>query len=470
MTRLVTRLVTRLAVVAFCCVPSLAVAQRQRRCEILDFPNYPSTHTTIVKDTVTGKYNTFAAGGVFAKCRGQDVTIRGDSLESYGNQGIHYLIGNVHYHEARIEMDADRLTYYQAEERLVAEGNVRVRNADGSTMNGSRVEYYRAVPPIRTVARLDATDNPTFLLVTRDSAGRPPTETRLVANHVTSIGDSLFYAGGNVHITRVDVDATADSGVVNKLTEDSQLIGHPVVEGRGDRAFTMKGRRIDMRSRARKLQRVLSRDSASVVSKDITLLADTIDLRIDADKLQRAFAWGRRRAQATSPGRDIFADSIDVQMPNQKLREVHALRNAYAESEPDSTKLVSKERDWIMGDTLIARFDSIPATDTTSTPRPRELVATGNAASYYQIPSNKGRTERASINYVRGRQITVSFQAGQVQVVNVLDKAVGLFLEAADTTAKPPANGRGGRRPAARPAPASAVPLPRRPTGSEDAR
>ena len=49
--------------------------------------------------------------------------------------------------------------------------------------------------------------------------------------------------------------------------------------------------------------------------------------------------------------RDIIADSLDIAMPGQDLQEVRAVRSAYAESPPDSTKIIVKEPDWIRGDT-----------------------------------------------------------------------------------------------------------------------
>ena len=430
------------------------------RCEILDFPNNPPvTRVNIVADPTTGQRNLFAGGGVYAVCRGKDITIRADSAESYGSADVHYLIGNVRYREPKVSLDADRMTYYKREERLVAEGNVRVVSSDSSVMTGPRAEYFRAAPPIRTVSRLEATNEPVFDIVTRDSAGREPTKSQLVADHVTSVGDSLFYAGGEVRLTRPDLVARGDSATVDKGTHFARLMRDPVVEGTGERGFTLRGEEIDIFSNAqRQLERVLSKDSASVVSADVNLVADTVDLRVANDRLQRAYAWGPTRARASSPERDIFADSIDVQMPNQKIREVWAIGQAYAETRPDTTRLISEERDWIRGDTLVARFDTAATRDTTSGSRPRELVANGNASSFYQVPSSRGKAEKPGINYVRGRLITAAFRQGQIQTVTVVDRATGVYLEAApaDSTA-PAAGGRrqppraNPRRPGARP-------------------
>jgi hypothetical protein len=117
-------------------------------------------------------------------------------------------------------------------------------------------------------------------------------------------------------------------------------------------------------------------------------------------------------------------------MPDQRVREVRALRKAYAESNPDSG-VVSKQRDWMSGDTIIARFDSIPPTDTSSKPRVRQIVALGNARSFYQMKNSKGPANEPTVNYVRGRVIEIDFEDRKVATVTVNDQATGVMIEPA---------------------------------------
>lgn len=385
-----------------------------------------------------------------ARCVGQDVTLYADSAELYDTIKLYYLFGNVRYREVRVNIDADRVTYFLNEERILAEQNVRATLPSGSSMTGPQAEYFRPVAPIRTVAMLTATGRPTFTLVQRDSAGKPGDPAILLADRVTAIGDTLYYAGGNVDITRPDLHATSDSAFMDESKDFGRLLIRPQVEGKGERKFVLRGRAIDFFSKDRLVERVLSVDSAQAVSGDLDLRSDTIDLRVTDNKLSRAYAWGPTRARAVSPDRTIIADSLDVQMPNQRVSEVHAVRDAYAETQPDSTKIKSTERDWLRGDTIVAAFDSALTADTSSRPRIRELVASGNASSYYQIPSNKGPSEPPSVNYVRGTTITVSFDEQDVQSVVVLDQAAGVFLEPSSDTTKA-RNARGGATPGSRP-------------------
>lgn len=399
-----------------------------RRCQIL-LDNTPETRFQTVLDRGTGRYNTFVGGGVVARCQGQDVTLLADSAEFYDTIRVYYLFGNVRYREARANIDADRATYFLTEERIVAEQNVRAVLPTGSTMVGAQAEYLRAVPPLRQVAQLNAMLRPTITIVQRDSSGNPTEPAVLIADRVTVLGDSLFYAGGRVDITRTDLHATSDSAFMDEGRQFGRLLREPQIEGRGERAFTLRGRVIDLFSRNRLVERVLAVDSAHAVSGELDLRSDSIDLRVSENRLERAFAWGPSRARAVSPQRTITSDSLDVQLANQQVREVHAIRRAYAETAPDSTKLTSKERDWLRGDTVIARFDSAAANDTASRPRIRELQALGNASSFHQIPSDKGPAEAPNLSYVRGNVITVAFRDQEVQSVVVEGQSAGLYLE-----------------------------------------
>ena len=449
----------------------LADAQTPQRCS-LAFRNSPGTNTRLsVNRLPSGAYNTFIGGGVDAYCEGQDVTLRADSAESYGQANVLYLIGNVHYTEPRVRVDSRRMTYFRSEERLLAEGDVNAVLPSGTTMRGPQAEYFRAVPAIRPRTRLIAPGRPDIQLIQSDSSGRPTEPVHVVADRVVMEGDSLVYASGRVEITRTDVDARGDSAFLDGSREFARLMRGPSITGKGERPFTLSGAVIDLFSKQRLLQRVLAAREAHAVSGDLNLAADTIDLRVSANQLQRAYAWGPSRAKATSPERNLVADSLDVVMPAQRVREVRAVRKAFAETLPDTTKIRSGERDWLRGDTIVAYFDSTATRDTAARPRLRELVARGSASSRYQVASDQGGPRRPSINYVRGREITVSMNPTSqgVRTVDVLDQVAGLFLEpaapGADSTPAPATRGGPGATAAPRPGTAPGRPAVVKPAG-----
>jgi hypothetical protein len=287
------------------------------------------------------------------------------------------------------------------------------------------------MPGLRAESRLIATGRPVTRLSPSDAGGGSTDTVEVIADRVLDVADSLLYAGGSVVITRPDLAATSDSATMDGGREWSRLNGRPRIEGRGESRFTLVGRQIDLWSRDRKLERVLSADSAKATSEDVTRVSDSIDLRLTEQKLSRAFAWGLSRARALATDRDILADSIHVEMPGQVLRELRALRGALAKSKTDSTKFISTEDDWLRGDTIVAAFDSArAAADTAAKPVIRSILASGDASSFYQVSSSQGPKAAPNLNYVKGKAITVEFGADRaVNTVTVREKAAGVYLE-----------------------------------------
>jgi len=411
-------------------VASTAEAQDIPRSCDLEFPTGTNTVANIRTDAA-GQQVTFLGRGIVARCIGQGNRLTADSAEYYQAQGRLFLVGSVHYTEPRVTVDSRTMTYYQNDDHLHAEGNVVAVMSNGSTLRGPSADYYRSTPQ-RPMARMFAPGRPTVTLVQKDTTGRgrPPDTAHVVANQITMDGDSLVYASGRVQITRPDLVATGDSAFMDSGHDFARLMREPMVKGLGSRTFTLTGGVIDVYSKNRQLERVVATPSGHALSQDLELVADTVDLRIQTNQLQRVMAWGKGRARAVSPEREITADSIDAIMPGQRVREVRALRKAYAESNPDSG-VISTQRDWMRGDTIVARFDSLVGTDTANRPRVRQIVAEGNAMSFYQMKNSKGPSTQPSINYVRGRIIDILFEDRKVSTVTVIDKATGVMIEPA---------------------------------------
>ena len=401
----------------------------------------------------SGQYNWYLGRRAEGECTAQQITVVADSVEFYGDTRLLYLIGNVDYREPRLTLKSRRLTYWLNDEHLRAEGNVDATLSSGTKLTGPEVDYYRPAPGIRTSSRMVAPRRPTILLVEIDSTGRRSDPTNVIANTVVMDSDSLVYAGGRVIITRSDVNSHSDSAFMDSGREYARLMKSPRIEGKGDEPFTLTGTVVELFGSQRTLSRVVSSGTAKAVSKDVTLTSDTLDLRLTERKMDRAYAWGRSRARAVSSTYDIIADSLDVRMPGQRVREVFAVRDAFAQSTPDSTRMRTTEKDWLRGDTVVARFDTMASADTSRRPRIRDLVAHGNARSYYQVATGAGREAPPGVNYVRGRVITVTFQNQEVERVSITEQAAGVYLEApragADTTLRsaPGDTVRAGARP-----------------------
>ncbi len=414
----------------FVTVAAAAKAQEIPRSCDLEFPTGTNTRANVVTDA-TGKRITYLGRGIVARCIGQGNRLTADSAEYYEDQARLYLVGNVHYTEPRVTVDSHTMTYYQTDDHLHAEGNVVAVMSNGNTLRGPSADYYRSTPQ-RPLTRMFAPGRPVVTLVQRDTTGRgrAPDTANVVANQIVMEGDNLVYASGRVQITRPDLVATGDSAFMDSGRDFARLMREPMVKGIGSRPFTLTGGVIDVYSRNRQLERVVATPTGHALSQDLELVADTIDLRVQSNQLQRAIAWGKGRARALSPEREIIADSIDAIMPGQRVREVRALRNAYAESNPDSG-VVSKQRDWMRGDTIVARFDTLVGKDTATRPRIRQIVAEGNARSLYQMKNSKGPPTQPTVNYARGRIIDIVFEDRAVNTVTVTDQATGVLIEPA---------------------------------------
>lgn len=421
----------RAIVGAACLMPAALLGQGPpTRCNAI---NTPTTRQTSVM-TPTGQYDTYVGGGVVVVCPSKDIHLKADSLEQYGDEKRLYLVGHVDYREPRFAVRSDFLNYYMNEERVVATGNVDATMPNGSELKGPVATYLRPIPNTRPLASLHATGRPTITLIQRDSLGRAEPPMDVIADNVFMKGDSLVYAGGTVQIKRQDLTAHADSMFADGQHQVVHLIGCPQIDGRkGEHPFTLDGTLIDLFSHEQKLDRVLARGHAVATSKDLTLRADTIDFLMNDDVLQRAHAWGPARAAARSPTDSLLADSLDVIMPDQRAREIHAVGSAYAESKPDSLRFHTTAMNWMRGDTILAMFDTMPARDTATAPRIRELIAIDSASAYYNLAPQDSALCVPAMNYSRGSRIVVTFGAKGAERVDVSGKTVGIFAEPNDS-------------------------------------
>jgi hypothetical protein len=99
---------------------------------------------------------------------------------------------------------------------------------------------------------------------------------------------------------------------------------------------------------------------------------------------------------------------------------------------------VTKERDWLTGDTVIATF-AVHDSAGTSKAVLTKLVARGSARSYHLESNEKKKPgERPSINYARGDEIVITMKSDgseAVDLVQIRGKADGVQLEPSEEKA-----------------------------------
>jgi hypothetical protein len=153
-------------------------------------------------------------------------------------------------------------------------------------------------------------------------------------------------------------------------------------------------------------------------------------------KLDQTLAWGDSiRPYATSPAYAMRADSLALDTPGQKLKEVRGFGGAWLGGTIDSA---SKQRDWIRGDTVVASFVQRDSAGTTRAALNR-IVARKGAQSYH-LEANTRQPGRPSINYARGDVIVMTMSRAPksgVDRVDIRGQVEGIQLEAAETPAQP---------------------------------
>ena len=392
----------------------------------------------------------FAGGTVVIRCPARGIVLRGDSAERYPDHD--QMIGHAAFDEPRFHVTSNFLNYFPATDIVRAVGDVHAQLPNGSTLIGPVAEYRREIARVRHRQVL-AIARPTINIVQRDSTKKATDTTVVVANQIFMDGDSLIYAGGQVLITRPDVATTSDSAFIDQPHDVMHLITRPTLKGRRQKPFSLTGELIDLYSKNHKVERVISRSNAVALSDSMTLKADTIDLRVRNDVLDHAYAWGTKdRARVISANQNVLADSLDVLMPGQKIQLVRALRKAFAQGKPDTTRFRTEgadSTDWLRGDTIVAHFDSVAPRDTSKTPAITLLVSSGHASSLYHIAASDSAEKRPAINYVDARTITIHFEHQRVATVTAVDSVHGIYIDPkADSTTRPkPSGGPPAKRP-----------------------
>jgi hypothetical protein len=390
------------------------------------------------RDVVGADTNYFAGGGVYLRCQGTSTTMRSDSVASYGGQTFRF-IGQVRYRDSALTMDTDVGTFHRLGERWEARGHVVTRNLKtGSTLTGPSLDYSREVRGVRDTIEMFAKGRPRIEYVTTDSAGQPAEPYIIVADRVRMKGNDRIWAGGKVTIDRSDFVARGDSLYLDtgKGSAGTLLGGNPVLRGTGADSFNLHGRRIDFRLDRRALTYVVAKGAARAVSREWDLTADTIALDINNDAVEQTFAWGdSSRPSATSAAYAMKADSLALDTPGQKLRELRGFGAAWLGGDIDSA---SGERNWMRGDTVLAAFaerDSVGTTRTALT----QIEARRGAQSYHLEPSERFPGKPA-VNYARGDVITVIMRSDEqrgVERVEVQGQVDGVHLEPVPVAAAP---------------------------------
>ncbi len=419
-------------VVVVAALPRAAEAQaRAERCRV-----------QLVSSSDSGGYlgsSYFASGDVRLRCAGQPITMETDSVIAHASGDVEFH-GYMRYRDTTVAIDARQAYYRKATESWEARGNVLVRNLEtGSTVRGPAIDYMRPAAGLRDSAEMYATGRPQVEYFDTDSAqGTAPEPYVILADRLRSRGNALIWAGGRVTIDRSDLRARGDSLRLDTGAEDNgTLIGQPMFEGLGADSFSLSGSRIDFELAARKLDHIIATGRGHLVRGEWDLTADTIAADLTAGTVERLEAWGDSlKPDGKSARHAVRGDSVAFDLPGEVLRQIRVFGGAWVAGATDSA---SGERDWMMGDTVVADFAEPAGADSSAASLTR-LAARHDARSFHRVePARAGAAP--SIAYVRGAAITVHMQPGEgekVARVEVVGQVEGVQLDPDDGQARAP--------------------------------
>ncbi len=172
---------------------------------------------------------------------------------------------------------------------------------------------------------------------------------------------------------------------------------------------------------------------------DVFLSADTLELRqsdgkglargnvhlsrgnLQAESERAVFDFDRDLLHlegnpvALDPDGEVRGDSMAVVMRGGRAERLEVLGHTTLRYRPRENP---GEHNFVLGDTLIARIDSLGV---------RAIQVAGNARSLY-IPSAVDRNKEVGSNLARGNQMFVTFGGGEVQRVEILGQANGEYV------------------------------------------
>lgn len=301
------------------------------QCTLTWEPATDETQSVSIRDPAGG-HVTHVSGGMVWTCG--TAVMEADSAVRYEAQQRVEMFGDVRYRDTIRTLESERLDYFQIGDRVVATGDVRLeRLGSGSTLEGPRVEFLRAVSGV--AERTLATGRPHMVLRSEEDPDAPPFE--VDADRTVFAGEERAAAWGDVVIERPDLRATADSAFFDLDGGEGVLHGSPRATGE---RFELAGDTIRLRFREGDLEDVWALGSGRATGEAFEVLGETVRIRVEDDEVDGVWAFGPERALAVSPPHRLYGDSLRFFLAEGRLDTIVAVGRAAAvqeEAEEEAT-------------------------------------------------------------------------------------------------------------------------------------
>ncbi|MFL5386677.1 MAG: OstA-like protein [Longimicrobiaceae bacterium] len=231
-----------------------------------------------------------ANGPLLVRCANGE-ELRADSAVIYQASNEVQLFRRVDYQDPTRSLTSDQATYNSQTGRLYATGNVVfVDKQKGSTLRGPELEYYRAMAG-RPESQMTATQRPHVTVRPRNSgstsganASRRRDPMEIDADRVTSVGDRLLTAIGNVVINDNGTRSTAEEAFYDQAAEHVELRRNAHVD---NEKYKLQGELIVSDLKDGSVSKVVAQTNARLVSERLTVNGPQLQLFFERDLLQR---------------------------------------------------------------------------------------------------------------------------------------------------------------------------------------
>ncbi|MFL5541623.1 MAG: LptA/OstA family protein [Longimicrobiaceae bacterium] len=296
-----------------------------------------------------------AQGPLLVTCTNGE-ELRADSAVIYQATHEVQLFRQVDYEDPTRSLTSDQATYNSQTGRLYATGNVVfVDKQKGSTLRGPELEYFRAMAG-RPESQMTATQRPHVTVRPKNNnnaSGANPNRRRepmeIDADRVTSVGDRLLTATGNVVINDNGTRSTAEEAYYDQAAEHVELRRNAQVV---NEKYHLQGELVVSDLKDGSVSKVVAQTNARLVSERLTVTGPQLQLFFERDLLQRMVS-------GQVPGAPPPRDSAAAAAPDS------AARTGAAGQRPAAPVVVRAP-----GDTSTARPAAPPAVPDSATRAP----------------------------------------------------------------------------------------------------
>jgi len=356
-----------------------------------------------------------------------DVTVKCDRAIQYLQANKAVLTGNVHINQKELDLYTQEGVYYGNSK--IATTNTKVKITDGKTTLTAGAGTYSTLKRIADFRNDVKIEDDSVIIYSdrlvyhKDNKNSYAygnvllrgkyTETYLLGDTIEHFpNDNLTYVKGNPRLFRIDTIETSDKSL-DTLEENK-------AEFTEDFFDSTAAIRLDTLSvRAEFMKSILDKES----NNEIFYFFDSVEIRKQslaarADTAIYDKTEGIIRLIGVPivwyDSTQLYSDSIIIQVPDLKIKQLHAIGNAIACSRDDTTNLAYINQ--VLGDEIIINFEN----DTINT-----IFSFGNAKSLYFLQMDS--TGAAGLQRSSCDSIAVFFEESEVSAINWLGGISGEF-------------------------------------------